>query len=69
MVRSIIGIGHNLRLNVVAEGIEGAGQLELLMEAGCNSGQGYFFAKPLPADDIPELLSRFEHTVSKTHQV
>ena len=69
MVRSIIGIGHNLRLNVVAEGIEGAGQLELLMEAGCNSGQGYFFAKPLPPDQIPDFLARFQNEMSDVRGV
>jgi diguanylate cyclase (GGDEF)-like protein len=57
MVRSIISIGHNLNLGVIAEGIEQTNQLEELRKAGCNTGQGYLFARPVPPDQIPELLS------------
>jgi EAL domain-containing protein (putative c-di-GMP-specific phosphodiesterase class I) len=60
MIRSIIGIGHNLQLEVVAEGIEEPSQLAALLAAGCNTGQGYLFAKPVPADEIPELIALFE---------
>jgi EAL domain-containing protein (putative c-di-GMP-specific phosphodiesterase class I) len=56
MVRSIISIGHNLNLGVIAEGIEQTNQLEELRKAGCNTGQGYLFARPVPPDQIPELL-------------
>ncbi len=59
MVRSIIDIGHNLNLGVVAEGIEKPAQLEELRQAGCNIGQGYLFARPLPPDQIPSLLIDF----------
>ena len=58
MVRSIIGLGHNLSLTVVAEGIEDARQLEELREAGCNIGQGFLLARPATAHDIPSLLAR-----------
>jgi diguanylate cyclase (GGDEF)-like protein/PAS domain S-box-containing protein len=57
MVRSIISIGQNLKLGVVAEGIERATQLEELRDAGCDTGQGYLFARPEPAERIPELLA------------
>jgi diguanylate cyclase (GGDEF)-like protein len=57
MVRSIISIGHNLNLGVIAEGIEQTNQLDELRKAGCNTGQGYLFARPVPPDEIPELLS------------
>jgi EAL domain-containing protein (putative c-di-GMP-specific phosphodiesterase class I) len=57
MVRSIISIGHNLNLGVIAEGIEETNQLDELRKAGCNTGQGYLFARPVPPDQIPELLS------------
>ena len=57
MVRSIISIGHNLNLGVIAEGIEQTNQLDELRKAGCNTGQGYLFARPVPPDQIPELLS------------
>jgi len=60
MVRSIIDIGHNLHLNVIAEGVEQPEQLAVLLDAGCNSAQGYLFAKPLPADAIPQLIANLE---------
>jgi diguanylate cyclase (GGDEF)-like protein len=56
MVRAIIGIGHNLKLGVIAEGIEETNQLEELRNAGCNTGQGFLFARPVPPERIPELL-------------
>jgi len=58
MVRSIISIGHNLNLGVIAEGIEQPGQLDELREAGCNTGQGFLFARPVPPDEVPDLLAR-----------
>jgi diguanylate cyclase (GGDEF)-like protein/PAS domain S-box-containing protein len=69
MVRSIIGIGHNLRMNVVAEGIEEPVQLAALLDAGCNSGQGYFFAKPLPASDVAAFVTRFDNAITDAQQV
>ena len=49
LVDAIVGLGHTLGLNVTAEGIEEAGQLDRLREMGCELGQGYYFARPLPA--------------------
>jgi diguanylate cyclase (GGDEF)-like protein len=67
MIRSIIGIGHNLELDVVAEGIERSSQLSALLAAGCNAGQGYLFAKPVPAEEIPELIALFSTQPAPTH--
>ncbi len=50
IVRAIINLAHNLELKVVAEGIETLEQYSDLMNLGCDEGQGYFFAKPLPAE-------------------
>jgi diguanylate cyclase (GGDEF)-like protein len=58
MVRSIIGIAHNLKLGVVAEGIEQSNELDELVDAGCNTGQGYLFARPAPPEHITELLNQ-----------
>ena len=58
MVRSIIGLGHNLSLTVIAEGIEEPAQLEQLRDAGCNIGQGFLFARPVPPDQVPDLLAQ-----------
>ncbi|MBD7942897.1 EAL domain-containing protein [Psychrobacillus sp. Sa2BUA9] len=54
LVKSIIDIGINLNLNVVAEGIETDKHVNLLREFGCPSGQGYLFNPPLTADEIEE---------------
>ncbi len=50
IVTAIIQMGKSLRLNVVAEGVENAEQLNFLRESGCNAAQGYYFSKPLPVE-------------------
>jgi diguanylate cyclase (GGDEF)-like protein len=55
--QAIISLGHSLKLSIVAEGIERADQVQLLRQLGCDFGQGFFFAKALPADGITALLS------------
>ena len=53
---SIIALAHTMNLTVVAEGIETLDQLEFLLERGCEIGQGYYFSKPLPADEAERML-------------
>ena len=55
LVKSIIGIGHSLQLDVVAEGVETIEQLNFLKNHACNTVQGYFFHKPLDSSLIPTL--------------
>jgi diguanylate cyclase (GGDEF)-like protein/PAS domain S-box-containing protein len=55
VVRSIVELAHRLGMAVVAEGIETEGQLRLLRGLGCDYGQGYFLARPLPADAASAL--------------
>jgi EAL domain-containing protein (putative c-di-GMP-specific phosphodiesterase class I) len=50
--RAVIAMAQGLRLTVVAEGVETAGQLALLAEHGCDQMQGYYFSKPVPAADF-----------------
>jgi EAL domain-containing protein (putative c-di-GMP-specific phosphodiesterase class I) len=52
IVKSVIDLGHNLGLQTVAEGIEDLETWQQLTILGCDSGQGYFLAKPLPAADL-----------------
>jgi EAL domain-containing protein (putative c-di-GMP-specific phosphodiesterase class I) len=56
LVHTIITLGHNLKMNVIAEGLETEEQLKILQSFHCEYGQGYFFAKPLLKDDATKLL-------------
>jgi EAL domain-containing protein (putative c-di-GMP-specific phosphodiesterase class I) len=58
IVVAIINMAKSLELQVVAEGIETAGQLALLRQQGCSVGQGFYFSVPLPAKDIEPLLAK-----------
>jgi len=55
--RTVVAIAHQLRLEVVAEGVETEGQLALLAAMGCDIIQGYYFSRPLPADACARLLA------------
>jgi diguanylate cyclase (GGDEF)-like protein/PAS domain S-box-containing protein len=56
IVASIIALAHNLRLSVIAEGVETAEQLDYLRHQGCDEMQGYYFSKPLPTQEFEQLL-------------
>jgi diguanylate cyclase (GGDEF)-like protein/PAS domain S-box-containing protein len=57
LVRTIVQLGHNLGVEVIAEGIETPDQQEMLHEIGCPWGQGYWFSRPLPAAQFDALLA------------
>lgn len=57
IAKSIIGLAHNMQLDVVAEGVEKQVQAEWLRQQHCDQGQGYLFSKPLSA---PQIESRFK---------
>ncbi|MET1030094.1 PAS domain S-box protein [Domibacillus tundrae] len=65
IVKTIISMAHNLNLNVVAEGIETKEQLVFLQEHLCNEGQGYFFSKPLPANELENIFQEVQQMVKK----
>ncbi|MFZ2301572.1 MAG: EAL domain-containing protein [Gallionella sp.] len=58
MVQTIIGLAKNFRLNVIAEGVETALQLDFLKQNGCMAYQGYLFSKPVPVDEFEALLGK-----------
>jgi diguanylate cyclase (GGDEF)-like protein len=62
LVKALVELGKTLGLLVVAEGVEQAAQLDYLRSIGCQRAQGYYFAKPLPSDQmekfLPTVLSR-----------
>ena len=56
IARAIISMAKNLRMSVIAEGVETAAQLDFLRDAGCDEIQGYYFSRPIPADEFAALL-------------
>ncbi|WP_228057611.1 EAL domain-containing protein [Tychonema sp. LEGE 07203] len=57
IVRTIVALAHALGMDVIAEGVETATQLDRLRAIGCEYGQGYFFAKPLPSEAATALMA------------
>jgi diguanylate cyclase len=58
LVETIVGLARHLELEVVAEGVETETQRTLLKQLGCHIGQGYFFAKPLAAEEFDMYLQK-----------
>jgi diguanylate cyclase (GGDEF)-like protein len=56
IVNAIINLAKNMKLKVIAEGVETVDQVNYLKSHGCDQIQGYYFSKPLPADGITQLL-------------
>ncbi len=56
IVSAVIGMGNNLNKRVIAEGVETREQSEYLQGKGCQEGQGFFFHRPMPADEFTKLL-------------
>jgi diguanylate cyclase (GGDEF)-like protein/PAS domain S-box-containing protein len=56
IVTAIIAIGRSLNLRIVAEGVETASELAFLQAHQCDEAQGYYFAKPMPAEEFAQLL-------------
>jgi diguanylate cyclase (GGDEF)-like protein len=53
---AVISLSHDLRLQVTAEGVETAEQLAFLRELGCDEAQGFYFSRPVPANEFVRLL-------------
>jgi diguanylate cyclase (GGDEF)-like protein len=56
LVRTIVAMGLNLELDVIAEGIETGEELDFVRAVGCSHGQGYFFSRPVAAEAFEKLL-------------
>ncbi len=57
IVNTIINLGHELNLNVVAEGVETIEQFELLRSINCDAVQGFFFSRPVTAPDLETMIA------------
>ena len=56
LIAALIGIGHALAIDIVVEGVEEEEEAEVLRMLGCRHAQGYHFARPMPATEIPRWL-------------
>jgi diguanylate cyclase (GGDEF)-like protein len=68
IVRSIIELAHNLKLEVVAEGVESSAALRWLREEGCERAQGYYFSKPFPAGNFVNWLRNWNNLADETNE-
>lgn len=59
MARLITLLGHNMNMNVIAEGVETEAQLNVLRSINCDFAQGYFFSKPLPVTQIEQFIENY----------
>ena len=59
IVNSIIDLGHNLGLKIIAEGVEDARTWRILVDRGCDFAQGYFMGRPMPAVEFEEWLKNW----------
>jgi EAL domain-containing protein (putative c-di-GMP-specific phosphodiesterase class I) len=58
----VIELAHKLRLRSVAEGVEDEATLATLVGLGCDLAQGYYFSRPVAADQLPALVRQFDRT-------
>jgi PAS domain S-box-containing protein len=57
IVAAVVGLGQSLGLTTVAEGVESHEQAEMLLWLGCDTGQGWLFGRPQPAESLPTVLT------------
>ena len=66
IIRSTLDLGHNLGLQVIAEGVENSEACFMLKSMGCDMAQGYYFSRPVPAERIVEYIAKL--TIENMHQ-
>jgi diguanylate cyclase (GGDEF)-like protein len=62
ITRSVINLAQELRIKLVAEGIETREQLSYLRELNCHTGQGFLYSKPVPLQEFEKILDKKKHT-------
>lgn len=68
IIESVVGMGKRLQLTMLCEGIETEHQLEYLRNIGCDLGQGYFIAKPMPLEEYSHYVTAYPGSGEKTCQ-
>ncbi len=58
IARTVVALGHSLGMKVIAEGVETAEQRKLLTEMDCDAFQGYYFGRPVPAEDLRQPVTQ-----------
>ena len=58
IIEALLKLGETIGFDVVLEGVETAQQRDLLRSMGCRLAQGYFYARPVPAADVPSLIEQ-----------
>jgi diguanylate cyclase (GGDEF)-like protein/PAS domain S-box-containing protein len=56
ITRAVVGLGRSLNLEIIAEGVEDEACVQFLLREGCHTGQGYLWAKPMPANELEHWL-------------
>ncbi|MDE2581650.1 MAG: bifunctional diguanylate cyclase/phosphodiesterase [Rhodospirillales bacterium] len=65
IVRAIASLGASLGMRTIAEGVETTEQLERVRAEGCTEVQGYYFGRPMPPADLPDVIARFAVPASR----
>ncbi|WP_127573035.1 putative bifunctional diguanylate cyclase/phosphodiesterase [Paenibacillus xylaniclasticus] len=65
IVKLIIDIGHSMNLEVVCEGIEHEEEIAILQQYGCKLGQGHYYQRPAPPEEVWQLMCQSEPSISK----
>ncbi|MGD8209894.1 MAG: EAL domain-containing protein, partial [Desulfobacterales bacterium] len=68
LIASIVSIAHGLGLEVVAEGVEEAYQVDHLIALDCEYLQGYYFSRPVPQREVADLLQKQPMRLRSTHR-
>ncbi len=68
LVAAIMLMAQSMGIDVTAEGIENATQVAQLQELRCDVGQGYFFARPMPASEVAEMMEHRRSTFARYHR-
>jgi len=64
IIRAVTGLGQSFGMTTTAEGVETQQQLDQMRAEGCTEAQGYFYGKPMPANEIAQLLAGTETTTA-----